>query len=56
MPTQKQYEESDYGKEEQKRINEHFSTLLKKIPAFNPIGKWPTSINEPEQTEGGGDE
>jgi hypothetical protein len=55
MPTQEQYEQSDYGKEEQRRIDEHFSEFLKKIPVHNPLGKWPAIANEPEQTEGGGE-
>jgi hypothetical protein len=58
MPTQEQYEQSEYGKEETKRIGEHFSEFFKNIPVYNPIGKWgglsPTKTDE--QKEGGSHE
>lgn len=46
MPTQEQYEQSEVGKEEQKRIKEHFSDFLKNIPVYNPLGKWPVHDQE----------
>jgi hypothetical protein len=47
MPTQEQYEQSEYGKEETKRIGEHFSEFFKNIPLYKPVtGNWPTRKDE----------
>ena len=48
MPTQEQYEQSDYGKEEKKRIEEHFSKFFKNMPVYNPFERWLNRIDDPK--------